>query len=719
MGFINWYKGVRASLTKEVRVFNASEQAKDENLALMPTWFWTAKLGIPRKTNLIELRQYAKSPYVQMVKAAIKKQIMSIEWDVIATDEEDETDYSEAIKKTKTFLKYPNRNKQTFWELWGMFMDDVLDLDAGVIVKGRNASGELKELFAYDGAKFLFKTDKYGIIEGFYQYSFQNPQMKPLLFEPDEIIYGKVGSNTDHYPYGWSPLQSIQQEVELMIQSTRFNKEFFKNNAVPDGIVSIPTELDNLERFQTNWKQQVQGKPHKLVFHNADASFTPLAMNNKDMEWLEGQKWYFHTIFAAYGLSPQEVGFYENSNRSTGESQERVSVKNAIKPYLVLIEEKINREIIPELTGSDDIMFKFFPKDDATEKIEHDQQMAKLNAGVITINEMRAGEGLDPVEWGDQPMSMFMQDRFMENQPEEKEDARDDNKEDRDDKKEERDSKKNITPFINKEAEPIVQEDAKDYADFLKQKFIKWEKEINSFLDSTLSDEFIHKNPNKDRIEKTFGEFLMRLFNTVNTADFFTQLKAVVTATLKQGTELAEKELGIDVGVGINFEQQTESLTQRQLDGFYVDGKPWSGLKGVASDLQEQIRERVAKGITDQTTLTKVKDEVKDLMVQYKGGKRVTGEVTEGRAMRIARTESNRFVNQGKLAAYKDSGLKGKKRWNSFEDDRTSHVCIKLDREVVGLDDTFKVTVDGKYYEFTTPPAHPNCRSVIEFVFDD
>jgi phage portal protein BeeE len=81
---------------------------------------------------------------------------------------------------------------------------------------------------------------------------------------------------------------------------------------------------------------EVKGKPHKLIFHNSEAQFTPLATSNKDMEWLEGQKWYFHAIFAAYGLSPQEVGFYENSNRSTGESQERVSVKNAIKPYLNL-----------------------------------------------------------------------------------------------------------------------------------------------------------------------------------------------------------------------------------------------------------------------------------------------------------------------------------------------------------------------------------------------
>ena len=131
-------------------------------------------------------------------------------------------------------------------------------------------------------------------------------------------------------------------------------------------------------------------------------------------EWLDGQKWYHHAIFAAYGVSPQEVGFYENSNKATGESQERITVKNAVKPYLKLIEDKINREIIPELVGHDEVKFKWFPKDDTAEKVKHEQMMAKLNANVYTINEVRAKEGLDPVEWGEQPMAMTFREQAMQ-----------------------------------------------------------------------------------------------------------------------------------------------------------------------------------------------------------------------------------------------------------------------------------------------------------------
>ena len=431
-----FFTKARSILAKDIRLFNADSSARVNNMPFLPSWFWTAKLGMPRNIDYYELRQYAKAPWVQMVKAAIKKQIMTIEWDIVNTDSEDEQVYEEDMLKAKTLLDQPNRNGQSFGELWGMFMDDVLDIDAGVIFKGRNGSGELVELYAHDGSKFLFDVEEHGIIQGYYQYSYKFPNNQPRFFDKKDIIYGKIGHNTDNYPYGWSPLQSIQQQLELMIQSDRYNKEFFKNNATPDGIVSIPMERESLERFKFAWQQEVKGKPHKLIFHNSEATFTPLATSNKDMEWLEGQKWYFHAIFAAYGLSPQEVGFYENSNRSTGESQERVSVKNAIKPYLKLITDKINREIIPEIVGHDKIKFQFSPKDDAAEKIEHDQTMQKLAANVITINEVRRDNGLEPVEWGDQPMAMMMQDRMIESGAMDNNDKEEDNPKDK--KKEEK-----------------------------------------------------------------------------------------------------------------------------------------------------------------------------------------------------------------------------------------------------------------------------------------
>ena len=716
-----YWKKAKSFLSKEVRVFNASETTPSEDLPFLYNWFWTAKLGIPRRINIVEIRKYAKSCWVQMVTNAICKQIMTTKWDVVPEDEEDKTDYEEQINKVTTLLNQPNRNGDSFWDVWIPFLRDVLEIDAGVVYKGKNVAGELVELFAYDGSKFLINLDEHGIInedEGYFQYSFRFPKSQPNPFRKDEIIYGRLNTNTEYYPYGFSPLQSIQQEVEVMIQSTRYNKEFFKNNAIPDAIVSVPMERNQMELFKQAWKKEVAGQAHKLMFHNTEGiDVKALATSNKDMEWLEGQRWYFHCVFAAFGLSPQEVGFYENSNRATGDSQERISVKNAIKPYLKLIEDKINRDIIPELAGEDNIKFKWFPKDDAAEKIEHDQTMAKLQANVLTINEVRKKEGLGPVEWGDQPINMYMQDRFYQmgggEFNEEDASGQRNNEQDKDDRRDEAEQqRKHSDAPLSKNIEFIEEPEAKDYADFLRLKFGKWETKIFKFLDRTLKDEIVEKDYNT--INKTFGEFLQELYNAINTKGFLTGLKRVISLNLKEGVTQAEQELNIDIGVTASFENNLHFLADRQLEGFQIDGKRWHGLKGVARESQLKIGDIVQNGLAESKGLTDIKKEIKTYMTQQIGGE-VSGKVTEGRAMRIARTETNRFRNAGRLQGYKDSGLKGYKRWKAVTPrgcPNCSKICDDLNGKVVPLDQPFTHDLGQWMY----PPSHPNCRSVVEFV---
>jgi len=698
-----------ASVNKEVRTFNGSDLAKINNMPYLYTWFWTANLGVPRQTDILEIRKYSKSCWVQMVKNAIKKQVMICDWNIICEDEkEDILKYKEDIKKTKQLLMFPNRNGDTFWSLWTPFVDDVLDIDAGVIWKGRNGKGELVELFSYDGSRFLYDIDEHGIINGFYQYSYRSPKSKPIFFKKDEIIYGKLNGVTEQFPYGWSPLQSIRQEVELMIQSTRQNKEYYQNNAIPDGIISVPMQQDAMERFKSDWESQVKGKPHKLVFHNSEANFTPLTMSNKDMEWLEGQKWYFHTIFAVYGLSPQEVGFYENSNTDTQAGQERMTVKNAIKPYLKLIEDKINNEIIPDVVGHTEIKFKFFPADHEVELQEHAQTMGKLQANVYTINEVRAMEGLGPVEWGEKPMFVQQQERNTEaaSQFNQQHDNSSSDKEK--DKKDETKKKLELTEksALIDSGEDIVEE-ADDYASFLDKNFSQWETKVLSFVDSSLKEE-LHKD--YEIIDKKLGEFLSRLFNVINTAKFFTGLKAVIKSTLKDGVTDTEKELNVDIGFSLGMDKQSEILANRQLDGFYIEGKRWAGLKGVAHDAQHEISEIVRDGIVNGEAIKDIKSKIKNYMTSLKGGE-INGEVTEGRAMRIARTESNRFFNYAKTQAYKESGVVSKRKWDAFLDNRTSDICERLNGQEVGLDEPFVDPVTGIAYD--QPPAHPNCRSRI------
>jgi len=405
-------------------------------LPVFPEWFFTARIGQPRKINYLEIRKFARSPWVQMVLNTIKKEIMSIPWDIETVIEEEEIN-PEIKKNIKNFLNNIDDERNTISDLCNESITDVGEIDALSWVKVFSVdSYEWKEVNIEDDvgnvigvetrpmlkpfgqrrllqvrnvdpATLLKQIDIFKRLKAYYQYSWKNPRSSPLRFEPDEIAYNFMNKKS-YSLYGFSPIQSIQQILELLIQSTRFNKDFFQNNAFPDGIISLPgANKESLKQFKDMWLKEVKGKPHKVIWHNTDAKFNSFNVNNRDMEWLEGQKWFFHLVFGVYGVSPTEAGFHENVNQGNQAGQERVTVKNAIKPFLKLLDDTINKFIIPEFLQDNNpsIKFVFKPKDHSAEQIEFDQSMKELEVGSLKINEYRVLRGREPIDGGDVPLN--------------------------------------------------------------------------------------------------------------------------------------------------------------------------------------------------------------------------------------------------------------------------------------------------------------------------
>ena len=94
------------------------------------------------------------------------------------------------------------------------------------------------------------------------------------------------------------------------------------------------------------------------------------------------------------------------------------------------------------------------------------------------------------------------------------------------------------------------------------------------------------------------------------------------------------------------------------------------------------------------------------------------------RAETIARTETSRALNQGKLQAMKASGEKASKYLIITYDNRTSEVSKAMgrkygtDEKAIPLDKEFSVNVNGKTFSGQTPPFMPNDRDAIVFVLE-
>lgn len=258
---------------------------------------------------------------------------------------------------------------------------------------------------------------------------------------------------------------------------------------------------------------------------------------------------------------------------------------------------------------------------------------------------------------------------------------------------------KSMGDFVSAGTDIIAESES--YEEFYIKQLELWHKKIDGLVGTSKIG------------EKSFGEFLSGLFNVVNSLPFTKKLKVFINSSMKSGLESAEEETGIDIGVTENFNKRADFFVDEELNGYTLpNGKKWHGIKGATEEIRQKIYDEIKEGIVNKESQKELRDRVKTV---FDGAKNT-------QAVRIARTESNRFVNFGKLQGYMDSGLSGKKQWIAIDDDRTSDVCKQLDGQIVGLNENFSATyTEGKktmYWEGQAPPSHPLCRSTLIFIPD-
>jgi hypothetical protein len=397
---------------------------------VMTEWFYNPLKGQPRYIDVYRMRALAASEWVTMCTKTIIEEISQVPWEIKPKDPELEAsppeDLAIEIDRVKYFLSRPNDNKgSTLNTLIRAALRDSLEIDAMVLVKGytpnsymRHPAGgfelkpqgqrELVELTAYDGGSFLKEADVNGIEYRFWQYSYLHPAVAPIEFDVDEVIYG-MRYPRSYSVYGWGEIQSMETILNLLINSAYTNATMFQDYSVPSGIVSFTGSEEDEQRLREYFRTEVKGRFHKVAVLNKEASFAPLAMSARDLEFLNGQRWFARLCWAIYGLTPTELGF-QDEIRETGKamaSQGKIQKRKAIYPVLRLFEDIMNLQIINEF--SDDLKFEF-QYVDKEEEMADDQLAVELQkAGFVKPNEWRKKRKMGgPVWWGEQPMDITL-----------------------------------------------------------------------------------------------------------------------------------------------------------------------------------------------------------------------------------------------------------------------------------------------------------------------
>lgn len=232
----------------------------------------------------------------------------------------------------------------------------------------------------------------------------------PIPFLPEEIIHFKYFNPYDDY-YGMSTLRAAKKTLSQDVYAEKWNLNFFKNSATPPGGLKFETTLtpEEFERINERWNKYHRGvdKAHNIAVFEKGSDWVNMGIPQKDMEFLESQKFNQRKIGSIFGLVPVLMNDYERANYNNARTQIQFFTNITMVPKILNLEGALNRSL-PDLSGgtySSDLSVSFAISEiwamKQDEQVRTSIEQIQIQTGRRTINEIRTENNEDPVPWGD------------------------------------------------------------------------------------------------------------------------------------------------------------------------------------------------------------------------------------------------------------------------------------------------------------------------------
>ena len=216
-------------------------------------------------------------------------------------------------------------------------------------------------------------------------------------YTTDTLIYSPMNPRVDSR-WGFSPVEQMITTLAIAANRQTFFKNAYETGNVPEGFLPMPESwsANQIKEFQTWFDSMLAGnlaRRRRLIMipdTKRPAQFPKLeALTDTTDEYL------IRVVAFAFGVSPSNL-VKQVGHQSTNKEQTDTSQEEGLEPVLKHIEVEFNR-IIQRTLGADDVEFKFSDAQEIDPLKKSQVDVAYVNAGIYTRDEVREANGDDPL----------------------------------------------------------------------------------------------------------------------------------------------------------------------------------------------------------------------------------------------------------------------------------------------------------------------------------
>lgn len=225
---------------------------------------------------------------------------------------------------------------------------------------------------------------------------------------PDELIHFKQWNPYNQYR-GLSPVISMKDEIGQDILASRQNRKLLEEGGIPKGLLKtdqILTEAD-ADLISKTWEKKYgKGMQNKIAVLGKGTSYQQLTFSPDVLKLFDLKKWNLYTLLARYGIPPRVANIMDEKSSLSGTDTDaqhaafwNYTLIPILQNFMQVVETQFfrrfhlkergyfNLNAIPELQESEDAQSK--------------RDIAEIEAGLKTVNDVLRERGQETKPWGD------------------------------------------------------------------------------------------------------------------------------------------------------------------------------------------------------------------------------------------------------------------------------------------------------------------------------
>lgn len=225
-------------------------------------------------------------------------------------------------------------------------------------------------------------------------YIYRGPDGEDVPLELDEVLRLTFPHPLDPHR-GLGPVQSLLTGLGTSMSAQKWIASFFRNDATPGGIISVPDQLEDHEfrQMKQRWNEQHRGtsRAHRVAILEYGSTWVPRQMSIKDMQFTEVRTLTRDQILEAFRIHQHMMGITEDVNLANATAADTTYGRRTDLPFLQEWEELANGPFL-EMFGETGDKVEFHFDNPVPEDKEEDR--ADMSARVDNAIKL-IGQGAD------------------------------------------------------------------------------------------------------------------------------------------------------------------------------------------------------------------------------------------------------------------------------------------------------------------------------------